>query len=98
MKAKAILVLVGVSTGLFAHNGWSCDVDNPPRLVGLTLSPPVLGPGHSIRLWVQNAYMPGLPVLVRVELWNASGVRDWGVWDIDATLTTDQPGIWLSTN
>src|SRR5262245_27037916 len=98
MKAKATLSLVASLILLFAPNYHACDVDNPPRFIAPLMSPPVLGPGHSIKLWVQNGYMPGLPVLVRVELRNAPGERDWAVWDIDATLTTDQPGITLSTN
>jgi hypothetical protein len=73
----------------------ACDVDNPPRLFA---SAPVLGPGHTVKLWVQNGYLPQVPVLVRVELLSPSGERDWAVWDIDASLSVDKPGVTLSTN
>jgi hypothetical protein len=76
----------------------ACDVDNPPRLFGGAFAPPVIGPGHHLKLGVQNGYLPGIPVLVRVELRNSAGLRDWSVWDSVATLSTDKPGITLSTN
>src|ERR1041385_2135064 len=76
----------------------ACDVDNPPRLFGASFAPPVIGPGHHLKLWVQNGYLPGLPVLVRVELRNGAGLRDWSVWDSEATLSTDNAGVTLSTN
>src|ERR1051326_5661323 len=76
----------------------ACDVDNPPRIFRGSFAPPVIGPGHHLKLWVQNGYLPGLPVLVRVELRNGSGLRDWSVWDSEATLSTDGAGVLLSTN
>jgi hypothetical protein len=76
----------------------ACDVDNPPRLFGASFASSVIGPGHQLKLWVQNGYLPGIPVLVRVELRNGTGLRDWSVWDSEATLSTDKGGITLSTN
>jgi len=73
----------------------ACDVDNPPRLFAGFTS---ISPDHTLKLWVQNGYLPSIPVFVRVELLNAFGERDWAVWDIDATLSVDQPGVTLSTN
>jgi len=55
-------------------------------------------PGHSLKVIVQNGYLPQLPVLVRVEVRDATGRRDWSLWDGEATLTTDTAGISLSTN
>src|SRR5690242_743666 len=56
-----------------------------------------LGPKHAVRLLVQRGYFPGIPVLVRVELRNAAGLeRD--LWDADATLSSDQGAVTLSTN
>lgn len=78
-----------------AFQTWSCDVDNPPRLFAV---PAKINPGSSVKLWVQNGYLPQVPVLVRVELRNASGERDWTVWDVDALLSVDRPGVTLSTD
>jgi len=56
-----------------------------------------LGAQHQIKLLTQSGYLPGVPVLVRVEVRNANGPeRD--LWDANATLSVDQPGITLSTN
>src|SRR5437773_6612624 len=96
MKRKFLLLIALFP--LFAPHSRGCDVDNPPRLVAFPTAPASLSPDHSIRLWVQNGYLPQIPVLVRVELRNAGGQRDWAIWDIDATLSTDQAGISLSTN
>ena len=51
----------------------------------------------SLRMLTQNNYLPGLPVLVRVEGYAPDGSRDKETWDIDATLTADA-GVSLSTN
>jgi hypothetical protein len=56
-----------------------------------------LGPQHQLKLLTQKGYLPGVPVLVRVELRNASGPeRD--LWDASAVLSVDQAGVTLSTN
>jgi hypothetical protein len=57
-----------------------------------------LGAQHQIKLLTQRGYLPGVPVLVRVEVGNASGGRERDLWDADATLSADQPGVALSTN
>lgn len=54
-------------------------------------------PTQSVKLLVQNGYLPQVPLLVRVELRNAAGLRDRSVWDGEATLTADA-GVTLSTN
>ena len=51
----------------------------------------------SLRMLTQNNYLPGLPVLVRVEGYASDGARDKETWDIDATLTASG-GVTLSTN
>jgi hypothetical protein len=56
-----------------------------------------LGAQHSVRLLTQHGYLPGIPVLVRVELRNASG-PERELWNADATLSADDPGVTLSTN
>lgn len=56
-----------------------------------------LGAQHQIKLLTQSGYLPGVPVLVRVEVRNAKGPeRD--LWDADAMLSVGQPGVTLSTN
>src|SRR6185369_10335172 len=51
----------------------------------------------SLRMLTQNNYLPGLPVLVRVEGYAPNGSRDRETWDIDAILSADA-GVTLSTN
>jgi len=58
----------------------------------------VPGPGHTVKVIVQSGYLPQLPVLVRVELRDASGRPDRTVWDADAILSETAAGITLSTN
>jgi hypothetical protein len=53
---------------------------------------------HSVRLIVQAGYLPQVPVLVRVELLDASGHPDRLVWDADAILSETTAGVTLSTN
>jgi len=52
----------------------------------------------SLRLLVQPGYLPSIPVLVRVELLNADGDKFRDVWDAEAVLSADVPGVNLSTN
>lgn len=60
--------------------------------------------GHSaavprqLRLLAPDRYLPSLPVLVRVEVTDTNGQRDWTVWDAEALLSVDLPGVVLSTN
>src|SRR5262245_49017924 len=56
------------------------------------------GNGSSLNLLTQNAYLPQLPVLVRVEVRNATGERNRDLWDADAMLTANPPSVTLSTN
>ena len=51
----------------------------------------------SVRLLVQNRYLPTLPVLVRVELWRGDD-KDRETWNSEALLTVNQPGVTFSTN
>ena len=53
---------------------------------------------HRVRLVVQAGYLPQIPVLVRVELLDASGRPDRSVWDANAILSETAEGISLSTN
>ena len=77
----------------------ACDVDNPPRLFGKGLASfvPTSASGHTLRVLVQHGYLPAIPVLVRVEVHDATGQRDWTYWDGEATLAVDRPGVTLST-
>jgi len=51
-----------------------------------------------VKLLAPAGYMPGIAYLARVEVRNASGERDWTLWDAEAFLSTDRPGVALSTN
>src|SRR5262245_43570690 len=50
-----------------------------------------------VKLITPSGYLPGVPFLVRVESMKY-GARDWDQWDATATLSSDQPGVTLSTN
>ena len=50
------------------------------------------------QLTVRNGYLPGTPVLVRVEIVNSKGEIERGLWDATATLSTDNPAVNLSTD
>lgn len=51
----------------------------------------------TVRMLTQSGYLPGLPVLVRVEAYAADGSRDRETWDGEATLSANG-GVTLSTN
>ena len=51
----------------------------------------------TLKLMVQRGYLPGLPVLVRVDRLKAAGEVDRAVWDAEVILSTD-PTMTLSTN
>lgn len=71
-------------------------------VVGLAVTQPMtaatISSSHSLGVVVQSGYLPGVPVLVRVEIHGANGAIDRSIWDAEATLSTDQPGVVLSTN
>src|SRR4051812_11914164 len=56
-----------------------------------------LGSAHFLKLVTQSTYLPGVPVLVRVELHNGQTGRERELWDAVATLTVDG-GTAPSTN
>lgn len=51
-----------------------------------------------MKLVVSAGYLPQVPVLVRVEVLESDGRRDWEVSDAQATLSANNPGVSLSTN
>ncbi len=53
-------------------------------------------PQGSVHLATRDTYLPGVPVLVRVELRNEDGTFNRNRWDATATLSTNQPGITLT--
>lgn len=52
----------------------------------------------SLRVLVQPGYLPSIPVLVRVEALNPDGSKNRDLWDAEALLSSDVPGVALSTN
>jgi hypothetical protein len=56
-----------------------------------------LGSQHQLKLLTPHGYLPGIPVLVRVEVRNANGQPERELWDADAALSGDN-GVGLSTN
>src|SRR5262245_7102250 len=51
-----------------------------------------------VKLIVPAGYLPGVPFLTRVEVTDNTGTRNRNLWDADALLSADQPGVSLSTN
>lgn len=57
-----------------------------------------LAAGHQLKLQVARGYLPGLGVLVRLEVRNAQGDKERALWDAEATLAVEPSGVTLSTN
>jgi hypothetical protein len=53
---------------------------------------------RQLKLLTPDRYLPGLPLLVRLEVLDGSGRRDWSLWNAEATLSSSTPGVMLSTN
>ena len=52
-----------------------------------------------IRLIVRDSYLPGVPVLVRVEITKPDGTVDRDIWDANAVLSVSgNPAVGLSTD
>jgi hypothetical protein len=55
--------------------------------------------GTTLRLIIPDGYLPGVPVLVRLEVLGSDGTIDRNLWDAAATLSVEgNPGVNLSTN
>jgi len=52
----------------------------------------------SVRLLTRDSYLPGVGVLVRIELLDAGGQIQRDLWDATATLTVDNPSVSLSVD
>jgi hypothetical protein len=81
----------------FTRPGWT----GPAATLGLALALAFVGAtveAKTLAVISPDTYLPGLPVLVRVELLNDAGRPDRTAWDVDATLEVAQPGVSLSTN
>jgi hypothetical protein len=69
-----------------------------PKAAGGGLMPLLTGI-TTPRLIVRDSYLPGIPVLVRVEVLNDDGTVNRDLWDTVATLSVhDNPSINLSAN
>ena len=55
-------------------------------------------PPSRLNLVTAAGYLPQVPFLVRVEALNAQGVTDRALWNAEAALSVNRPGIALSTN
>ncbi len=56
------------------------------------------GASLSTKLLVRDSYLPGVGILVRVEVVRRDGNVEHELWDAVATLSVDNPSINLSTN
>jgi len=54
--------------------------------------------GLSLAMMVRDSYLPGIPILVRVEVMGADGKVDRDLWDATATLSVDNPAVRASTS
>jgi len=55
-------------------------------------------PKLSTKLTVRDSYLPGIPVLVRVEVMRDDGSIERNLWDAEAILSVDNPNVNISTN
>jgi len=53
-------------------------------------------PAPSLNLIVRGSYLPGVPVLVRVELLDATGAIQQDRWEAEAVLSVDNAAVGLS--
>src|SRR5262245_59481294 len=53
-------------------------------------------PGWALRVLTTDGFMPGVPVVVRVEIRDAGGRCARDLWDATATLSADRPGVSLT--
>ena len=51
-----------------------------------------------LKLMVQRGFLPGVPLLVRVDRLNSGGETDRALWDSEVILTANDPAITLSPN
>jgi len=64
-----------------------------PTLAAVAAIPPAI---DSVKLLAPQGYLPQIPILVRVEVLNPQGTRDWNLWEGEAQLTVDEPGVtWI---
>ncbi|MHC4073207.1 MAG: hypothetical protein ACYTGS_14425, partial [Planctomycetota bacterium] len=55
--------------------------------------------GTTLNLIVRNSYLPGIPILVRIEVLNDDGIVHRNLWDAAAILSVaDNPNVSLSTD
>jgi hypothetical protein len=52
--------------------------------------------GRTLQLQTRDSYLPGSPILVRVEIRGADGNPDRSLWDAGVTLASDNPAVTLS--
>jgi hypothetical protein len=55
-------------------------------------------PGSTLKLITPRGYLPQVPLVVWVEVNSPTGAPDRDLWDAQATLSSDNPGVTLSTN
>src|SRR5512133_2352658 len=74
----------------------------PERTLLLTLAllslATTLSSQAAVKLTSPAGFVPGVPFLVRVEALTSTGTPDVDLWDAEAVLSVDQPGVTLSTN
>ena len=68
-------------------------VENPD-----VTNPPGTEPELTLNLITRDSYLPGVPVLVRLEILAADGDVDRDIWDATASLSVDNPNVNLSTD
>ncbi len=98
------------SPSLLRADSKSCTTKLPRRLAALAMlaggfivplasSPAAtVGLAHQLRVAAPRGYLPGIPVLVRVELHDGTNGVDRSVWNAEATLAANPPSVTLSTN
>jgi fibronectin type 3 domain-containing protein len=72
------------------------DLVESPQSAPLVYSIDVPMAGRSLVLQTRDSYLPGVPVLVRVEIHDASGKPDRSLWDAAVSLSSNNPSVALS--
>jgi len=70
----------------------------PAGLIALSLGTGLAAGGEprALKLVTSDGYIPGVPIVVRVEVHEADGRYARGLWDAEADLSTDRPDVTVS--
>jgi spore coat protein CotH len=82
------------STNNYPNNSSQGIPDENPE----EIAPPESEPELTLNLITRDSYLPGVPVLVRLEILSHEGNIERDIWDATASFSVDNPEVGLSTD